>query len=796
MKPNLLLFGITFILMIFFTSCNYTKNLSKNEYALVKNTVKVDDIKGTQFDDLIDLVRPFPNKKFMGMFPIKVSLWASHQPRVDSITGKTRDSKFNQWLRRIGEPPVLLDTVDMQRSMKQIDLAMFKRGYFDAVTRAEVQFLRKQKARVNYFVTPNQPYYIRSIDYQIDIPEYKRIVMTDTANALVKKGAIYSEEELVAERNRITSTIRDQGFFHATSSIITFLVDTNNAFAHLNAQHQPTVSLTVRISLDDVNDEMLISKHSNRYRFNNVLIYTNYDLNFDRSLHLDTIPFLDFRNSSDSTLYEFVTLKKIRRGTNRIRLVKDYTSRTVVGAIWMKRGDLFTQTAYDRTARKLRSLNDNFTTINITYNEDETLWDSINKMGALNTIVRLTRAKQHQVEADFDLRTDRTGLSLGYSNRNIFRGAEYFKISGFGNVYYYRWLNALIKKKDMPNDAVYGEVGGEVLFRFPRLLMLRKYQNINFWSYSTEIKFTGSYTQYLSRLNLQAAYTYNWSPIRNLIHSISPVEVATLYSSRDTAEVARYPASYQRKFDSFFLPSARYALNYWLPGKRDHIFRVNFSFESVGMLLYGVNSIVDKNNMWTIFNDFKYGVYGKFDLNLAYTKIINKNNAFASRFLLGVAMPLRKGTVIPFERSFFAGGSNSMRGFTFRQLGPGGYYSEDLFIERVGDLRLELNLEYRGTIYKAFKYGVFSDIGNIWLLSKYEDMLNAEFNFNTFYKQIAVCVGVGLRLDFNFIIIRLDYGLPIYNPSMPIGNYWISKNWTKYNWSAAQGIQFGIGYAF
>jgi len=782
--------------MIFFTSCNYTKNLSKNEYALVKNTVKVDDIKGTQFDDLIDLVRPFPNKKFMGMFPIKVSLWASHQPRVDSITGKTRDSKFNQWLRRIGEPPVLLDTVDMQRSMKQIDLAMFKRGYFDAVTRAEVQFLRKQKARVNYFVTPNQPYYIRSIDYQIDIPEYKRIVMTDTANALVKKGAIYSEEELVAERNRITSTIRDQGFFHATSSIITFLVDTNNAFAHLNAQHQPTVSLTVRISLDDVNDEMLISKHSNRYRFNNVLIYTNYDLNFDRSLHLDTIPFLDFRNSSDSTLYEFVTLKKIRRGTNRIRLVKDYTSRTVVGAIWMKRGDLFTQTAYDRTARKLRSLNDNFTTINITYNEDETLWDSINKMGALNTIVRLTRAKQHQVEADFDLRTDRTGLSLGYSNRNIFRGAEYFKISGFGNVYYYRWLNALIKKKDMPNDAVYGEVGGEVLFRFPRLLMLRKYQNINFWSYSTEIKFTGSYTQYLSRLNLQAAYTYNWSPIRNLIHSISPVEVATLYSSRDTAEVARYPASYQRKFDSFFLPSARYALNYWLPGKRDHIFRVNFSFESVGMLLYGVNSIVDKNNMWTIFNDFKYGVYGKFDLNLAYTKIINKNNAFASRFLLGVAMPLRKGTVIPFERSFFAGGSNSMRGFTFRQLGPGGYYSEDLFIERVGDLRLELNLEYRGTIYKAFKYGVFSDIGNIWLLSKYEDMLNAEFNFNTFYKQIAVCVGVGLRLDFNFIIIRLDYGLPIYNPSMPIGNYWISKNWTKYNWSAAQGIQFGIGYAF
>jgi len=796
MRPNLFLLGITLILLLFFSSCNYTKNLYQNEYALVKNTVKIEDIKGIQYDDLIDLVRPIPNKKFMGIFPIKVSLWANHQPRFDSITGRTKDSKFNQWLRRIGEPPILLDTGDMQRSITQIDLAMFKRGYFDATTRAEVQFLRKQKARVNYFVSPNQPYYIRSINYQIDIPEYKRIVMTDTANALVKKGAIYNEEELVAERNRIVSKIKDQGFFYVTPNIITFLVDTNNAFTYLNAQHQPTVALTIRISLDDVNDEVFISKHKNRYRFNNVLIYTNSDLNFDRSLQLDTIPFLDFRNKSDSTLYEFVTVKIIKRGTNRVRLVKDFTSRTIAGAIWMKRGDMFTQTAYDRTYRKLRALNNNFTTINISYSEEEVVWDSINNIGALNTIVRLTRARQHDVEANFELRTDRTGLSLAYTNKNIFRGAEYFKIGGFGNVYYYRWLNALINKESMPTDAVYGEIGGEVLFRFPRLLMLPKYQNINFWGYSTEIKFTASYTQFLSRLNLQLAYIYNWSPVRNLTHSISPVELATLHSSRDTVEVAKYPVSYQRKFDSFFLPSARYALNYWLPGKRDHIFRVNFSFESVGMLLYGVNSIVDKNNMWSIFNDFKYGVYGKFDLNLAYTKIINRDNAFATRFVFGMAMPLRKGTVIPFERSFFAGGSNSMRGWTFRQLGPGGYYSEKPFMDRVGDMRLELNLEYRGTIYKAFKYGVFSDIGNIWLLSKYEDMLNAEFNFSTFYKQIAICVGVGLRLDFSFFIIRLDYGLPIYNPSMPIDNYWISKNWRNYNWSAMQGMQFGIGYAF
>jgi len=798
MRNHLLLLGITLILLLFFSSCNYTKHLTENEYALVRNTVRVDEVRSQQFDDLTDLVRPIPNRKFMGIFPVKVSLWANHQPRFDSITGKTRDSRMNQWLRKIGEPLVLLDSSDMQRSMEQIDLAMFKRGYFDAATHAEVQFLRKQKARVNYTVTPNQPYHIRSIEYQIEIPEYKRTIITDTVNSLVKKGMIYNEEILVAERNRMVNKIRDQGFFHAAPSLITFLVDTNNAFANPNAQQQPTVALIIRVSLDDVNDETLITRYRNRYRFNNVLIYTNYDLNLDRNLSLDTIPHFDFRNKSDSTLYEFVTLKRLVRRTNRVKLVKDYNSRTIVNAIWMKRGDMFTQTAFERTHKKLRDLN-NFTIINISYHEDEALWDSINKIGALNTIIRLTRAKQHGVEAAFDLRTDRTGLSLAYTNRNVFRGAEFLRVSGFGNVYYYKWLNSLIKKEIIEGSLIYGELGGEVLLRFPRLLMLPKYQNINFWGYSTEIKLSASYTQLFSRLNLQAAYTYNWSPTRHLIHSISPVDVATLdsRSSRDTALFAYYPASYQRKFEKFFLPSARYNLTYWTPERNGHIFRVNFAFETVGLLLYGINSVVDRNNAWTIFGDFNYGVFEKFDLNLAYTKVINKNNAFASRFVFGMAIPLRKGTVIPFERSFFVGGSNSMRGWTFRQLGPGGYSNTENYIERVGDMRLELNLEYRGTIYRAFKFGVFSDIGNVWLLSIYEDMPNAEFNFNTFYKQIAVCVGVGLRLDFNFFIIRIDYGLPIYDPSKPIGNYWISKNWVNNKWwTGAQGIQFGIGYAF
>jgi hypothetical protein len=377
------------------------------------------------------------------------------------------------------------------------------------------------------------------------------------------------------------------------------------------------------------------------------------------------------------------------------------------------------------------------------------------------------------------------------------------RISAFGSIFYYKWLNTLIKKEiEDNNNLIYGEVGGEVSLIFPRLLMLPKYQDINFWAYSTEIKFAASYSQLFTRLNLQLAYTYRWSPKRSLTHAVSPVELATLdIRSTRNLYIDKYPTSYQQKFDKFFLPSAKYMLIYKpLFRNSSHILNINFSFETVGLLLYSINSMVNKNETWKVMNSFNYGTYEKLDFNLTHVKIFNKNNAFATHFVFGMAIPFRKGAIIPFERSFYVGGANSMRGWTFRQLGPGGFAANtEHFIERVGDMKLELNLEHRGTIYKAIKYGVFTDIGNVWLLSKYEGMPNAEFSFSNFYKQIAFCVGAGLRLDFRFLIIRLDYGLPIYDPSKNSENQWINNKWfDKKNklWSATQGIQFGIGYAF
>ena len=142
------------------------------------------------------------------------------------------------------------------------------------------------------------------------------------------------------------------------------------------------------------------------------------------------------------------------------------------------------------------------------------------------------------------------------------------------------------------------------------------------------------------------------------------------------------------------------------------------------------------------------------------------------------------------------GGANSMRGWTFRQLGPGSYQASE-FIERTGDIKIEFNFEYRGTIYKFIKYGLFLDMGNVWLYNKYENMLNANFEWNRFYKEIAMNVGFGIRFDFSFFLLRLDYGLPLYNPNNIFDQRWINKNWViNDSWKWAQGIQFSINHAF
>lgn len=809
-------FLFSFLLLFLFSACNPTKCLKENEYMLMQNVVKVEDAKNPQFDNLIYLVRPEPNNKFMRIFNLETSAYASHQPKIKKKTGEIKDSKFNRWMREsVGEPPVLLDSAQIENSIEQIEISMRKLGYFHATTHAEVEFKRSdpQKTTVNYIVTAHQPYFIREVHYHIDVPEFRKIIILDSANCLFKAGEQYNENILADERTRLTSLMRNHGYYYFSNNFITMEVDTINALQYRDKNNNPTLAITVFGDFDAYKNEEAKLRTLYKYTYNKVYLYTNYDIQYENSTAVDTIRFRSFRDKTDSTTYYFITPKLDNRFNKKNKLIRDFKYRTITDVVYTKKGGLFTQSSYDRSYKRLTDLQ-NFNMINIDFVEDISLRDSLNREGKLDVVYKLTRRKLHSIGGELSVRSDRTNLSLTYSNRNIFKGAERLTVNLYGGFVYQNLIGG--RKVDDGEGKrsidIYGNLGGTVTLEFPRLFLLKQTQRRDALRYSTSIALGANYSWQYNRFMMNASLTYNWSPNHYFNHYVSPISISTIDTSAKTIRhIKDYPESYQGRFSKDMITSIRYGFAYLIPIKNSkHSLRLNFDLESSGLIPYGINAFgkaVSKNDKtWKIIG-YNYTTYELAEITLRYTRTFNKNNSFASRFNLGMALSYDPDKQIPFERSFYLGGPNSMRAWGVRTLGPGNYYNDPSlsgldFFEKTGDLKLEVNFEYRGTFYKAFKYGVFVDMGNVWFTRQYDDMPLADFRWNTFYKQIAIGVGVGLRLDFNFFLIRLDYSVPIHDPSMPQGNYWINKGWYKKDdngnrlWYPINGLQFAIGHAF
>lgn len=765
---------------------------------LMKNTITIKDAKQVDFDDLIDYVRPIPNKKQIGLFLIKPRLYANFQPIYDTITGELiKDTPFRKWIRSYGEKQVLYDTVNVYYSLKQIQSVLKKNGYFNAVVTPEINYLKNKKVNVNYAIHVNEHYSIKEISYNVAITEYRRIVLQDTVNSLIKVGMGYNEDNIIAERNRIVTNIRNQGYYHVTPAIVTIEVDTSRSKLYPDLKGNPTVSLRILINFDRINDVEMKNKHQYKYTFDKVFIYTNYDPKFEKNiLEMDTVVITSQNDYTEPTSYYFITPVYIKKKTGEIVHIKDYRYKTIIESVYSKKGESFSQDAYSRSYKRLRDLK-NFSIININFIEDNTQTDSILKKGAINTIYKLTRTKPWGIKPQLEIRTDLTSFSGTYFNRNIFKGAEYLNINAFGSILYYNWWNKILGK-EVNENKIYGEYGGSISLDLPRYLFLNNAQKISSLSYKTSLKLGGSYSQLFSRLILYANLSYLWSPNQKITHSFTPIDISTIDSrgTRNNNLITTYPDSYQRKFDKSLLLSLKYGFSYNELKKDKYDFKISAIFESVGLTLTGINYLIDPTEKWKIFESFNYCAFERGDFNIKFSKTLSPKRSIATRLNMGIAVPITQTDVIPFERSFYMGGANSMRGWTFRQLGPGSYQSSN-FIERTGDIKMEFNFEYRGTVYKLIKYGLFLDMGNIWLFNEYDNMENAHFDINRFYKEIAMNIGFGLRFDFSYILLRLDYGLPLYNPNYPFSERWINKNWiSSGNWKWAQGIQFSINHAF
>ena len=793
-------------------ACNPSKHLKDGEYMLTKNTVKVEDKKGIEFDNLIYTVRPITNKKFLDVFPIKASRYVNHLPKTDSLGNVIKDTKWMKRMREAGEEPVLLDSTLITYSLDQIRIAMKNLGYFNAESYATVKCKdpnklhpRRHKAEVTYHVTANEAFYIRDIKYHIDIFEYKRIILKDTANRLFKVGEKYNADNLIAEQSRIVNHIRDNGYYYVSNDIVSFEIDTLDAANHLDKKGNKTLRINILVNFSKIKDKEIRERHAYRYTFNNVYIYPNYDITHNYNQRKSDIVYK--KRKDDSTRYHIITIPPDSTVTRKNRPIRDIRPRILTDNILTKRGLPYSQSLISRSRSKLNGLK-NFNYIDIEVTESVMGRDTVNKTGLLNTVYRLSRNKLHSIAAQLEARSDKASLSLTYSNKNLFRSAEFFNINVYGSLGFY------IKSKTAEEKARFilesEEVGGEISMDFRRLLFFRKTQKIEANYYGTQAKIGVHFqnnTLYQRGL-YNGALIYTLAHTSYLTHTITPVDLSVIKIISKGEEFDRvlslYSKDFQQKYQDNFLLSFKYGLTYTQPVKdARNSFIVRLRAESSGMFLSAIcamsNAPRNDEGKYTI-NGINYGNFERAEIDLRYTRTINKNNAIATRFDLGIGLPLWNATTLPFEKSFYLGGSNSMRAWNYRALGPGSYYTEEEVENdiRTGDIKLEMNVEYRGTIYKFIKYGIFVDAGNIWLSHKDEDMPNAEFQLNRFYKEIGFGAGVGLRLDFGFFIIRLDAALPIYDPSQPPARRWIGTETVdgKTGLNKAVNFTFGIGHAF
>lgn len=791
MKRPLLIIILAVLLL---SSCSSTKILKDNEYMLVKNTVTMKDVKGEEFSGMVNYVQPLPSNKFMGIFNLKTSLYAEAQPKISKKTGELKDSKFRRWLREsVGEPPVLLDSVLIEKSEQNLKTVMKKKGYFHSQVTSEVVFPRPKKAQVNYYVEANDPYYVRRVSMNVPVFEFRKIFVLNMRESLIKKGARYDEDLISEEIDRMVTLLRNEGYYYATPSLFYCEVDTIQSSKFLDEKGNKT--LTLNFVMDTTNAQ-LVEKSLYKYFFEDVSVYPNYNVLIADTVSYDTTLFYTFRLKSDSTTYAFITPKIKNKYRKNGKLKKDFKYRTLTDKIYSKKGTQFSEDLYSRSKKGLQDLN-NFSAVDIVFTEDLSKRDSVTKIGRLNSEYKLVRRKVHTIGGQVDVRSDKSGLSFTYGNKNLFKGAENFTFNIFGSYFYYSKLYR------------YPELGASVKLDFPRLFLFKHFENPNALKYATSVAIGTTYSGLYKRWMFNASYFYTIHPDVYKIHEIMPLEFRTinLDDSHGILYYEYYQNSYLRRFDQFFLMTLRYTFNYVVPFKKyqqkKNSMRFIFTFESSGMLIGGLNELFSPQKRWNI-GLYRYTSFECFEFTFKYLRTINEDNAVAVRLNTGFKLPIGDGSIIPYEMGYYLGGSNSMRGFPFRGVGPGSYHGPGgRMVEYTGDVKLEMNLEYRGTIYKAFKYGVFVDAGNIWLAQPYEGMESAVFDFKRFYKEIALCAGVGIRLDFNFFIIRLDYAVPFYDPRLrEYGGPWINKEWVAAKdknsklWYWAQGFKFAIGHAF
>ncbi len=768
---------LTGVMALVVVSCSPVKYVPEGKYLLTGNRVVLHKEGGGEVarDDIKSYITQQPNRRFAGM---RFGLW------LYNLSGPDEQKKFNQWLRKTGEAPVILDTAEVRNSSVQIRNFVGSRGYFQAVVDDSVEYRKKQKARVYYEVWTGKPYKIRRVTYVVKDSMVRDLVLADTLHAEIRPGQVFNVEKLDKERSHLEKIFRDSGYYAFIKDYVTFEVDTTVG------DHLLDISVMVGNALvQGPNLEVMEIPHY-RYKIRNVYFFVDYDpqkaiekqSEYFRALDTSFVKGYYFISQEDSNYLK----KKVILQSNYIYPGTTYNLEDV-----------------ELTRKHLSGLNV-YKFVNVYFTEALHEEQDTSGYHPLDCHVQLSPVKQQSYTIELE-GTNSSGnmgaaLSLNYLHRNLFHGAENF------NIGIKQSLEALAQEKKGLKRIVMTDLNANLVFGKFLGPFFNKDRFVKKYAPKTTIGVTYNYQRRpdYTRTIFTTHMGYSWQSSRNVSQVLSPLSLnlvklpyidSAFLEQLDTTTYMAY------SYKDVFITAANYSYIFnkgLLNRSSDHVF-FRFNVEAAGNLLYvgykAAKANTDTSGSYRIFG-LNFAQYLKTDIDIRYTNVVNKISSMTYRFFAGVAVPYLNSKAVPFEKQYYTGGANDIRAWQVRSLGPGSYTAENSnFYNQTADMKLEWNLEYRFKMFWILEGALFTDMGNIWAITKEDDRPGALFQFSNFLNDIAIGSGFGLRLDFSFFIFRTDLGFKLRDPGAPEGDKWVPFG-RHYNWRKDMTLQIGIGYPF
>jgi outer membrane protein insertion porin family len=753
------------VCLFFVLGCSNTKYLPEGDLLYTGGSVTVKDslIKKKQRKaletELEDLLRPKPNKQFLGLRP---KLW------IYNIAGEPKKQKGTRyWLRnKVGEAPVLFSKVDLDYNASVLRNFTENRGYFKTRVSAD-STVRNKRVTAEYIVIPKKQYIIKSVTFPDDSLAMSRIIGRSSRRSLLKVGKPYDLDIIKAERERIDARLKEKGYFYFNPDYLLAQVDSSKG------DHEVKIRLVIK---PDTPPKALTA-----YKINKIFVYPNYSLSNDSAVY----------RKKNITQYKDFTI---------IDTTETFKPRVYDRTIYFKKGDLYNRKDHNLTLNRFVNLG----TFSFVKNEFKPS-DSIPK--TLDSYYYLTLLPKKFIRVEVLGKTNSasytgTELNVNWNNRNLLKGAELFTVSVFGGADFQ--LGGVNKGKN-----IY-KLGAETSLTWPRFVTPFNIEGNSEYVPRTKVALRYEYqkrTQLYALNSFNTSFGYLWKENIRKEHQLNVIDVTYVSPNHVTPEyledIQQDPALGKViEKQLIFGPTYSYTFTNTMQKRRKNTFYFNGELDLAGNITGLVSGAsYKKDNVKTIF-DVPFSQYVKIRSDFRHYLKLGKESELASRLIVGAGLAYGNSKTLPTSKQFVVGGTNSIRAFRARTLGPGSYVipetTSNYTPDQSADLKLEFNTEYRAKLFSIVRGAVFLDAGNIWLLHADPDKPGAEISKN-FMKELAVGAGAGLRFDLSFLVLRTDLAIPLRNPALPDGQRWViddinfgSGSWRKDNLI----LNIAIGYPF